>query len=290
MILRDSDFGQVLDGGRRLGEVLLPSRYVDAEIEPGDEIDVFLYVDSEDRPVATTERPLAQAGEFAVLEVKEITRVGAFLDWGLPKDLLLPRSEQKGILRCGDRVVVLVKFDRVSGRMMATQRLVAPRGVEPPDLQPGQKVAALIATSSRLGWTAVVNDHYLGLIYHNEIFRPLEQGDRVDAYVKEIREEDGGIDLSLQAPGYVGKIPPLSNRIVHQLEAAPQGFLPLHDNSDPDEIRAAFACSKRNFKQAVGALYRQGLVELEAGGIRLRSKPAKARSSRGHSAHRPGER
>ena len=274
MILRDSDFGQVLDGGSRLGEVLLPLRYVDPEIEPGDEIDVFLYVDSEDRPVATTERPLAQAGEFAALQVKDVAKAGAFLDWGLPKDLLLPRSEQKGNPRPGDRLVVLVKFDRVSGRMVATQKLSTPRGLEPPALQPGQKVEALIATASSMGWTAVVNGRHLGLIFHNEVFCRLEQGERVDAYVKEIREEDGRIDLSLQAPGYVGRIPPLRNRILQELQQAEAGFLPLHDRSNPAAIRALFACSKRDFKQALGALYRQGIVELEADGIRLRPQSA----------------
>lgn len=272
VILRDSDFGQILDGGRHLGEVLLPNRYVDPEIEPGDEVDVFIYADSEDRPVATTEKPLAEAGQFAALEVKDLARAGVFLDWGLPKDLLLPRSEQKGSPRVGDRLVVKVKFDKVSGRMIATQKLSVHPRQEPPGYQQGEKVQALIATSSELGWTAVVDGVHLGLIFHNETFTDLSQGDVVDAYVKEIREEDGRMDLSLQAPGYLGKIPPLRNRILRELEKAEACFLPLHDKSDAQEIRAAFSCSKKNFKQALGALYREGFICLEEKGIRLKSR------------------
>ncbi len=243
----------------------------------------FIYVDSEDRPVATTEMPLAEAGQFAALELKDFSRAGAFLDWGLPKDLLLPRSEQKNSPTVGDTVVVKVKFDKVSGRMIATQKLAVHRSQEPPDFQPGEKVEALLATSSELGWTAVVNGVHLGLIFHNEVFRDLAQGEVVDAYVKEIREEDGRIDLSLQAPGYVGKIPPLRNQILRELEMAQGGFLPFHDKSAPETIRDAFSCSKKNFKQAVGALYREGLIQLKADGIVLKRAPGAQSSGRGRS-------
>ena len=269
IILAYSDFGLLLDGGDRLGEVLLPNRYVDPEWEPGDEIDAFLYTDSEDRVIATTERPLAEAGEFALLEVVDLGRAGAFLGWGLPKDLLLPRSEQKDRPEKGQSLVVQVKFDKASDRVYATQKLNLGRDAEIPEYQPGEGVDALVATRSEIGWTAVVDGRYLGLFFHNEVFRDLHQGLQVRAYVKEVREEDGRIDLTLDAPGYQGKIPPLRNQLLDALRDG-GGFLSLHDRSDPAEIQAALGCSKKNFKKAVGALYREGLIDLVEGGIRER--------------------
>jgi len=270
VILRESDIGPILDGGESHGEILLPERYIDRslELEPGDEIDVFIYCDSEDRVIATTECPKAEIGDFAALEVKDVTRIGAFLDWGLPKDLLLPHANQKGRLERGDRVVVKVLYDHASGRLYATQRLRPEREAGSPEYQPGQKVSGLVATQSEMGWTVVVDGTHIGLLFHNEVFRELREGDRIECYVREIRDEDERIDLSLEPLGYA-RIPPLRNRVHDAVKATGDGFLPLHDKSSPEAIQRAFDCSKKNFKKAIGALYRDGVIRIEADGIRL---------------------
>jgi len=268
VIVRDTDIGQILDGGPKFGEILLPERYVDRnlELEPGDEITVFLYKDSEDRPVATTEMPIAEAGDFAALVVQDVSRTGAFLDWGLLKDLLLPRSNWKGDPCVGQTVVVKIGYDKTSERLVATQKLSVDPAAGDPPYQPGEKVEILVASRSDLGWTCVVDEAHLGMLFANEVFRDLREGMTDEAYVREVRS-DGKIDLSLEPIGY-GKIPALRNKVLEALKNE-DGYIPLHDGSSPEAIYARLGCSKKNFKKAVGALYRDGTVRLEKHGISL---------------------
>jgi len=270
VILRESDLGQILDAGDELGDVLLPSAQVDPDLEPGDTVKVFLYRDSEDRPIATRETPQAQVGDIVLLKVIDTGRVGAFLDWGLPKDLLLPHSNQKGRPQAGDFIVVEILLDEVSGRIVATQKILR-KALESRDRHPtyarGRRVQGLVASGSEMGWTVIVEGAYLGMLYANEVFRTLREGDEVEVYVREIRL-DGRIDLSLEPTDH-SRIPPLRNRILTAIEEA-GGFLPLHDRSSPAEIQRAFECSKKNFKKAVGALYREKRIDLSPEGLRLR--------------------
>ncbi len=269
-ILREVRSGLFLDGGER-GEILLPGRYIPEGAVPGMSLDVFVYRDSEDRLVATTETPLAMVGEFAVLRVVS-TRVdlGAFLDWGLAKDLLLPRREQTDSIREGDLVVVRILVDEKSDRIIASSRLNRWLGSPPARYAPEQPVQIFITGETPLGYNAIVENTHWGLLYHSEIPTPLSPGERRQAYVRTVRG-DGKIDLSLDRAGYV-RVKPLSDKILEALQAA-GGRLPFHDKSTPAEIRETFGVSKKAFKQAVGALYRKRRVAIDSTEIRLLPKP-----------------
>lgn len=259
-VAREVDFGVYLsdDSGN---EVLLPARYVPDGINIGDELRVFVYNDSEDRPVATTETPYAQVGEFAFLQVVDVNKVGAFLDWGIPqKQLLVPFSEQKIKMRPGGIYMVYVYLDHESGRVVATAKIHKYLGNLLPDYTPGQKVKALVYRHNELGYKAVVDNKFDGLFYENELTRPLEVEEVVDALVKYVRP-DGKIDLSL--PGAVlDRIHLLADKIMQQLDRN-GGTLALGDNSSPEEIRRTFDCSKKDFKRAVSFLYKRHRVELQ---------------------------
>jgi predicted RNA-binding protein (virulence factor B family) len=265
-INRTVDFGLYLDGGSD-GEILLPSRYVPEGATVGETLDVFLYKDSDDRWIATTETPLAMAGSFACLEVVEVNAVGAFLDWGLLKQLLVPFREQKMRMEVGRRYPVFVYVD------YDTQRLTASAKIEkfvdesaPEGLTEGQEVDLLIYKKTDLGWKAVVNQQYSGVLYENEVFQPISTGDVLKGFVKQIRP-DGKIDLMLQKPGFE-KVDDFSVRL-HEALTAANGFLPFTDKSSADEIYLQFGVSKKTFKKAVGDLYKKRLITLEADGIRL---------------------
>lgn len=269
-IVRETAHGLYLHGGSR-GEILLPRRYVPPVATPGTRLDVFIHRDSEDRLVATTQSPLAEADEFACLRVVSMKRgIGTFLDWGLEKDLLLPMREQTKPLREGAHVVVRVALDEQSDRIFASMRLHRWLNLTPPTYAEGERVKLLIASETPLGFNAIVNGAHRGLLYRAELAGPLAIGDRVDGSVREVRA-DGKIDLGLDPAGY-RRIAPLTGRIVEALTAA-GGFLPYHDQSAPEEIRAAFGASKKAFKQAIGALYREHRIRIEPDGIRLAAKP-----------------
>jgi len=265
-IVRASAPGLYLDGGE-LGEILLPGRYIPANLKPKDKLDVFIYRDSEDRLVATTEIPLATVGEFAAMKVVSINdRVGAFLDWGLAKDLLLPFREQEKPVRVGQGVVVFVYLDPKSERIVATARLKRHLNQERPFYRNSQPVDLLITGANPLGYQAIVENAHLGLLYRDNITTPLQIGQRVKAFVRNIRPNDQ-IDLSLDASGYK-RVAPLTDQIVQALEKN-GGKLAFDDDSSPEAIRQKFSVSKKAFKQALGKLYKTRRIQFQKPGIQL---------------------
>lgn len=261
------DHGLYLDGGE-LGNILLPQRYVTMDMLVGGRLKVFIYCDSEDRLVATTETPKGQVGEFAYLEVLEVRRdVGAFLDWGLSKDLLLPYREQGNFLiQKGDGVVVAIYVDEHTNRIVASTRLHRHICEEAPEYKPNDAVDVLIYGDSPLGYKAIVDKKHRGLLYHSETNDKLEEGDHFTGYVKKVRS-GGKIDLRRDPAGYK-RVETLAEKIHAQLEDA-GGQLPFNDKSSPESIRDTFDSSKKAFKQAIGALYKQRIILITEDGIEL---------------------
>lgn len=265
-IERASGPGLYLNGGE-LGEILLPGRYIPSDLKPGDKLDVFVYLDSEDRLVATTEIPHAMVGEFAWLNVISINlRVGAFLDWGLAKDLLLPFREQEVPVRVGKWVAAYVYLDPKSNRIVASTRLRRHLNRSGNTYQPKQPVNLLVIARTPLGYNAIVDNDRLGLLYHNNLAAPLTVGQKLKGFVRTVRE-DGKLDLSLDPAGYQ-RVMPLKQKIVNALEQG-GGHLDFDDASSPLAIREKFGCSKNAFKQALGALYKSRRISFEKPGIKL---------------------
>jgi len=264
-VVKTVDFGVYLDGGMH-GEILLPKRYIPENCQVGDCLDVFIYLDSEDRLVATTQKPLAMVGEFAMLKVVEITNFGAFLDWGLMKDLLVPFREQQEKMEKGKSYLVYVYLDNESQRIVATSRLDKCLGNIPVDYEAGEEVDLIIAGKTELGYKAIIDNSHWGVIYHNEVFQPLHPGEKLKGFIKQVRPDEK-IDLRLDKPGYE-KIDSISQGILDQMKVA-GGFLPFNDKSDPELIVKTFKTSKKNFKKALGSLYKQHLITIEENGIRL---------------------
>ena len=265
-VVRESTPGLYLNGGE-LGELLLPGRYIPRDLKPGDKLDVFVYLDSEDRLVATTETPLAMVGDFACLEVVSIhPRVGVFLNWGLAKDLLLPFTELEKPLRVGKKVVVIVCLDPKSNRIIASARLKRHLNREPAAYATGQPVNLLVTARTPLGYNAIVEGMHFGLLYHDSFSTPFEIGQKVKGFVRKIRE-DGKIDLSLDAAGYK-RVLPLKMQIVEALEHA-GGKLEFDDDTSPVIIRDKIGASKKAFKQALGALYKSRRIRFLKPGIEL---------------------
>jgi len=267
-VVKHTDFGLYLDGGAD-SEILLPRRYVpkDQPSEVGDWLNVFVYLDSDDRPIATTLRPRIQVGGFASLKVVQINRVGLFLDWGLPKDLLLPHSEEKRPLQVGDHCVVHAYLDPRTRRIVATARLDRYLDKTPADYQPGQAVDLLVVEPTPLGFKAIIEGRHWGLIHKNELFKPIRAGMREQGYIKEVRA-DGKISLSLQPLGQAAR-DELGERILARL-GEEGGRLPLGDKSPPDAIAKLLGVSKGSFKKAIGGLYKQGLITIHDDRIELR--------------------
>jgi predicted RNA-binding protein (virulence factor B family) len=266
VVLRETRVGLFLDAGGQLGEVLLPVREMPSSWEIGGRIEVFIYCDSEDRPVATTKRPKVMPGGFGYLEVVASTGVGAFLDWGLPKDLLLPFGEQKSRMEVGRSYVVRVDVDEASGRIIASQRLGRYLSEEKPRLVVGDEVELILYGKTDLGYKAIVNEQYSGLLFANEVFRRLHAGERTKGYVVQVRA-DGKIDLSLYPPGRA-RVEELEARIIQELHKR-GGSWDLCDASPPERINAALGVSKKVFKRATGALFRKRMIAIEEDGIRL---------------------
>lgn len=264
-ILREKPFGLFLDGGEELGEVLLPRREMPVKWNLGESVEVFLYHDSEDRPVATLKHPKAMPGEFARLRCVAVTDFGAFLDWGLPKDLLVPFREQKNRLEPGKSYIVHVHVDEESGRIIASTRISRHFDKTPHSFRPGQEVDLLLFAKTELGYKAIVDGTHSGLLYANEVFQEMQPGERLKGYIADIRA-DGKIDLSLHAPGRA-RVGDLEERILAELRAR-GGFWALGDHSPAEEIREELGVSKRTFKQAVGALLKKGLLGIEPNGMR----------------------
>lgn len=266
-VLYSTPHGVYLDAGD-LGEILLPNRYIPHGTDIDQSLDVFIYRDSEDRLVATTERPFAMVGEFVTLEVVSVNRnIGAFLNWGLAKDLLLPFREQgEQRVMPGEKVVVYVMLDDKTDRIIATMRLNRHLSKERPPFKLKQEVRLLIAARTPLGYNAIIEGTHVGLLYHTNVGAPLQIGQQVKGYVMMIHP-GGKIDLSLDASGYQ-RVASLTDKILDALKQN-GGRLPFDDDSQPEQIRAAFEASKKAFKQAVGALYRQRRIEFTNPGIAL---------------------
>lgn len=265
-IVKQVPFGVYLDGGDH-GEILLPRKFVPADAQVGDEVEVFIHHDSEDELIATTQRPRALVGQFAYLQVVSVTKVGAFLDWGLAKDLLVPYPQQRRPMQEGKSYIVYLNLDQ-EGRIVATSKIDKYLDKWPPRYKAGEEVKLLIAEHTDLGYKAIVNDRHWGVIHDEDVFKALRYGKREKGYIKKVRE-DGKIDLSLRKTGR-DKISDLADRVLAAL-VKNNGYLPLHDKSSPEQIKQAFGESKKAFKSAIGFLYKQGKVELEKEGIRLLS-------------------
>lgn len=263
-ISRVVEFGAYLREPDTAGpEVLLPSRYLPENPTEGDRIEVFVYKDSEDRPVATTEHPYATVGEFAFLEVNAVNDVGAFMDWGLPKDLLVPYREQRVRMRRGGIYLVYIYLDDATGRIVASAKVDKFLGNVLPDYKVGQKVQALVTEHTEIGYKVIVDNMHRGILYSNELFRPVEIEETLTAYVKRVRE-DGKIDLTLSDKA--GKrIGGTAEAILEYLDSSDR--VPVGDKSDPELISRLFGCSKRDFKQAVGHLYRDKKITIGADGM-----------------------
>lgn len=264
-VVRIVDFGVYLDGGDK-GDVLLPKRYVPHGCHVGDVLDVFLYLDQEERLIATTEHPLVEVGQFAYLEVKWINQFGAFLDWGLMKDLFCPFREQKMRMQQGKRYIVYCYIDSLTYRIVATAKVEKFLSKELPPYHHGDTVDILIQQKTELGFKAIVESRYSGQIYQNELFQELHTGDHLQAFVKNVRE-DGKIDLVLQEHGQKHVID-FSQQLLEYIRQN-GGICRFHDKSPAEEIYAEFHVSKKVFKKAVGDLYKKKLIQINEDDITL---------------------
>lgn len=269
-ISRIADVGAYLDAGVGV-EILIPSKYLPEDSAEGDVLDVFVYTDTEDRLIATTERPLIQVGQFAFLYVKDINpRVGAFLDWGITaKDLLCPYNEQRSRMNIGGIYCVYAYLDEVTGRVVASSKIEKYLGNVYPSYQIHEQVNVLVIKRTDIGYQVVVNNLHLGMIYYDELIHELEIGATLTAFVKKVRS-DGKLDLTMKDTN--GKrAHNIADDILDMLKSK-GGRIYITDKSSPDEIGSVFGCSKKDFKKAVGLLYKQHQIELVPGEIRLVNK------------------
>ncbi len=261
-VVKEVDFGVYLDGGEE-GEILMPKKYVPEGLKPDDEIEVFIYSDTEDMLVATTETPLAKVNEFAYLEVNAVNKYGAFLEWGIIKELLVPFREQKTDMERGYSYIVYIYLDEQTKRLVASAKINKFLSVDPL-YGANEQVDILIQQKTDIGYKAIIDNKFGGLLYKNEVFKEINKGDRLKAYIKKVRE-DGKIDLTLQKTGY-GKIDSVSQNIMDLIKEN-NGFIAVNDKSSPDMIKALFGISKKSFKKAIGALYKSRLIKFEKDGI-----------------------
>ena len=258
-VVKEVDFGLYLDGGSH-GEILLPKRYVPEGSKPGDILKVFIYLDSEDRLVATTEKPLAMVGEFAALKDVSNTPIGSFLDWGLMKDLLVPFREQQERMKEGEFYLVYVYLDEKSQRLVATSKLDKFLDKTEIDYEVNEEVDLLIAKKTDLGYKTIIDNSHWGILYYNEVFQLLKIGDRLKGFIKNIRP-DHKIDLCLEKAGFE-KIDSLSLKILSKLKEKGEP-LPYNDKTSPKIIADAFHVSKKTFKKALGTLYKKHLIHID---------------------------
>ncbi len=258
-------YGIHLDGGGS-GDVLLRDKSAAHKYQPGDEIDVFVYVDRDQRLVATTHIPKAIVGEFAFLKVVTNSAAGAFLDWGLESDLFVPKSEQQDNMREGRSYVVFLFYSEKHNRITASSKLYKFLDLQPPRYEEGEEVDLLVFAETNLGYNAVINGSHTGMIYQNEIFQKLVIGQRLKGYIKKIRE-DLKIDLRIQQTGY-RRVDDISRAILTFIKNS-GGMVSLTDKSPPEEIYARFGVSKKVFKKAIGGLYKKKLITIDTDGIKL---------------------
>lgn len=257
--------GCYLDGGEH-GEILIPRRYVPEGTKEDDVLNVFIYFDSEDRIIATTETPKITLGEIGSLKAVSVTSSGAFLDWGLPKDIFVPFKEQQQKMEAGKWYIVGLYIDHETNRLAASAKIDKFLDNTPPTYEIGDEVDLLIYNKTDLGFSAIVNNAHWGVLYENEVFRHLSKGKRITGYIKKIREDEK-IDLILQKPGYE-KIDDISKALIDKLEKN-NGFMKLTDKSNPEDIYDLLGISKKVFKKAIGSLYKARLITLEKDGIKI---------------------
>jgi uncharacterized protein len=264
-IKRKRDYGVHLDG-EELGDIVLPKKYAPEKCQLGDEVEVFVYVGGEDSLRATTQKPYATVGQFAKLRVVANSSAGAFLDWGLQKDLLVPKKEQLAQMEEGKSYIVFVFLDQKNNRITASSKLDKFFGLDSPNYDEGEEVDLFIYDKTDLGYKALVNKSHGGVIYKNEVFQKLHIGQQLKGYIKKIRE-DLKIDLSLQQSGYQ-RVDGISQTILNIIKDH-GGRIAVTDKSPPEDIYALFGVSKKIFKKAIGALYKKRLIIIDTNGIRL---------------------
>jgi predicted RNA-binding protein (virulence factor B family) len=264
-ITRTGEYGAHLDGGE-FGDIILPKRYVPKKCRPGDEIEVFVYADKEDILRASNKKPYATVGQFARLRVVAKSSTGAYLDWGLQKNLLVPKSEQQSRMEEGKSYVVFVFLDEKTNRIAASSKLDKFLSLQPPSYDEGEELDLFIYDTTDLGYKVFVNDAYEGMIYKNEVFQKLFIGQRLKGFIKKIRE-DLKIDVSLQQPGYQA-VDGIAQTILNTIKNH-GGRIAVTDSSPPEDIYSLFGVSKKTFKKAIGALYKKRLITIDPSGIRL---------------------
>jgi predicted RNA-binding protein (virulence factor B family) len=265
-VVKKTPQGLYLDSDK--GELLLPNKYIPEAVKIGDKLNVFIYSDSEDRLIATTLKPYAQEGEFACLTVKQTLKIGAFLDWGLEKDLFVPIKEQHKPMDVGERHVVRVCLDLRTDRLLGVSKIGSFLEKDTSEFQIGQEVKLMVYEFTTLGIMCIVNNRFAGMLYKNEVFKELEIGEQIKGYIKNIREEDDKIDLSLRKEGFDG-IKNQADVILLNLKQN-NGFLPYGDDSSPEDIKQQFQMSKKTFKRLIGNLYKQGKIVILEHGIKLK--------------------
>lgn len=263
-IARSTAVGLYLTDGT--ADILLPNKYVPRQFEIGDEMTVFVYLDQEERPVATTLEPYIYLEEFALLRVNHINNYGAFMDMGLEKDLFVPYREQARPMEKGKRYLVFMYLDHETNRLAGSSKLNQFLDNEKLTVAEGDEVSLIVSHITDMGINVIINTRHKGLLYKNEVFRELRTGDRVTGYIKAIRP-DNKIDVTLQKPG-IESIEPNAEKILDELREG-RGFLRLNDDSDPEDIKAILQMSKKSFKKAIGTLYKQKLIEIKEDGIHL---------------------
>ncbi|MEQ2517593.1 MULTISPECIES: S1-like domain-containing RNA-binding protein [Bacteroides] len=264
-VVKEVDFGVYLDGGEE-GEILLPTRYVPEDCKIGDILNVFLYLDMDERLIATTLTPFVQVGQFACLEVSWVNQYGAFLNWGLMKDLFVPFREQKMKMQVGRKYVVHAHLDEESYRIVASAKVERYLSKDKPEYTAGEEVNILIWQKTDLGFKAIIDNKYSGLLYENEIFSSIETGMEMKAFVKQVRE-DGKVDLILQKPGFE-KVDDFAKTLLDYIKEQ-GGRIHLNDKSPAEDIYDTFGVSKKTFKKGVGDLYKKRLIALHEDGIAL---------------------
>ncbi|MFC0878018.1 S1 RNA-binding domain-containing protein [Saccharicrinis sp. FJH2] len=259
------DFGAYFDG-ESFGEILLPKRYEPENLQPGDSLELFIYSDSEDRLIATTKRPLAMVGEIAHMKIADANNIGAFADWGLMKDLLIPFREQRSKLKKGQEVLIAVEYDFTTQRIFGSTKIEKYLDNVPPEYEEGQEVDLVIWNETDFGYKVIINQQHTGLLYKNQVFKPLNPGDAVKGYIQKVREDEK-IDCMLTKSGFA-KTEGLSDQILEALEVN-GGTLNLSDKSSPEEIQQLFHCSKKAFKMAIGSLYKDKKITISPESISL---------------------
>ena len=270
VVNRFTDHGAYLEGGE-VGEILMPNAYVERGVRIGDRVTVFVYLDQEERLVATTETPLARVGQFACLTVSWVNEFGAFLDWGLMKDLFVPFREQRRKMEVGRYYIVYIYIDEASHRIVGTAKVdrylqPAPAGA----YRKGEQVALLVQGRTDLGYKVIVDHKYSGLVYHDQAYAELHTGDELTGFVSQVRR-DGKVDVSLQSLG-VSRFRDFADQLLDELEQA-GGTLPYCDASSAEDIAERFGVSKKTFKRAVGTLYKASRIHMTDGGIALGGQP-----------------